>query len=93
MSALPSGTKVLDAVIWGTSAWTKTVKIATELADGTVKTYFLKATSYLGEKMMQDEFNSLSELSSVILSYPQALRLGQVQDIRLILPNHGLPGT
>lgn len=39
---MPKGTKVISAETWGLSAWTKTAKISTELADGSAQRYFLK---------------------------------------------------
>lgn len=39
---MPKGTKVVAAETWGLSAWTKTAKISTELADGSAQRYFLK---------------------------------------------------
>ena len=42
LEILPTGTKVLQASSYGTSAWTRTARIDVELADGAPKSYFLK---------------------------------------------------
>ena len=64
---LPEGTKVLSADRYGSSAWTVTARITTELADGTPKKYFLKcAAEDGGQAMMEGEFWAITELHKTI---------------------------
>ncbi len=66
---LPEHTKVLSADRYGSSAWTVTVRIATELPDGTPKKYFLKcATESAGHAMMEGEYWAMTELYNTIPS-------------------------
>ncbi|KAK5741604.1 hypothetical protein LTR17_003809 [Elasticomyces elasticus] len=61
--ALPQGTKIMSAQRYGTSAWTVTARIRTQLAGGTEKKYFLKCASEdPGRVMMEGELNAMSEL-------------------------------
>lgn len=63
----PAGTKVLSADRYGSSAWTITARITTELADGTPKKYFLKcATEDAGRAMMEGEYWAMTELYKTI---------------------------
>lgn len=41
---LPLGTKVLSITPSGASAWVQTVRIDTELADGSQRVFFMKAS-------------------------------------------------
>ncbi|KAI0156468.1 Fructosamine kinase-domain-containing protein [Xylariaceae sp. FL1272] len=65
LSCLPEGTKILHAVTWGASAWTKTAKITAQLSDGTPKNYFLKCATERGALMMEGEFNSLKAIRDI----------------------------
>ncbi|KAI4596202.1 hypothetical protein KJ359_005709 [Pestalotiopsis sp. 9143b] len=67
-ACLPEGSTILEAVTWGASAWTKTAKISTRLADGSEKAYFLKCATERGEIMMKGEFTSISTIREVIPS-------------------------
>lgn len=57
----PEGTKVIEVISWGSSAWTKTAKINTVSPSGE-KEYFLKCASYRGLVMMRGEWQSLNAL-------------------------------
>ncbi|KAH9893009.1 Fructosamine kinase-domain-containing protein [Xylariomycetidae sp. FL2044] len=69
INCLPEGTKVLAAVIWGASAWTKTAKVTTALADGTRKALFVKFATERGAVMMEGEYNSLTAIRAVVPSF------------------------
>ncbi|KAL9045349.1 MAG: hypothetical protein Q9214_001592 [Letrouitia sp. 1 TL-2023] len=63
LTKFPSGTKVLNAARFGTSAWTITARITVELPDGAHARYFLKcAAEDRGRVMMEGEYNAMSEL-------------------------------
>ncbi|KAJ2899240.1 uncharacterized protein MKZ38_003340 [Zalerion maritima] len=68
VECLPKGTRVLEAVTWGTSAWTNTAKVITELDDGTRKVYFLKCSTYPDE-MMEGEFTSITAIYNLMPSF------------------------
>lgn len=64
---LPEGAKVLSADRYGSSAWTITARITTELANGTPKNFFLKcATEDAGCAMMEGEYWAMMELYKTI---------------------------
>ena len=77
----PDGTKVLSADRYGSSAWTVTVRISTELPDGTPKRYFLKcATEDGGRAMMEGEYWAMTELYKTMPSLvPKPLARGKLQ--------------
>ncbi|KAL9005295.1 MAG: hypothetical protein Q9188_001921 [Gyalolechia gomerana] len=59
LAKLPEGVKVLSISPSGASAWVQTVRIDTQLADGTSKTYFKKgAIGDRGREMMRGTFQS-----------------------------------
>lgn len=62
----PTRSKVKDARSHGASFWTRTARIDVELADGTLKRYFLKvSTGDLGMSMLRGE----CEGSKVVYKY------------------------
>ncbi|KAI0122936.1 Fructosamine kinase-domain-containing protein [Xylariales sp. AK1849] len=63
--SLPPGTRVLEAIAWGASAWTSTSKVMTEGADGSRKAYFLKTARERGAIMMEGEHNPLKSIANV----------------------------
>lgn len=64
---LPEGIKIISADRYGSSAWTVTARITTELADGKPKKYFLKcATEDAGRVMMEGEYWAITELYKTI---------------------------
>ncbi|KAL8833154.1 MAG: hypothetical protein Q9170_004456 [Blastenia crenularia] len=69
IAELPSESQVLEASSYGTSAWTRTARIAVKQRDGTLKSYFLKCATEGGETMMEGEFNSMSELYKLAPSF------------------------
>ena len=81
ISCFPEGTKILSADRYGSSAWTVTARIFTELADGTPKKYFLKcATEDAGHAMMEGEFWAMTELYKTIpTAIPKPLARGKFQ--------------
>ena len=81
ISCLPQDTKVLSADRYGSSAWTVTARIITELADGTPKKYFLKcATEDAGRAMMEGEYWAMTELFKTIpTAIPRPIARGKFQ--------------
>lgn len=78
---LPEGARVLSAHRYGSSAWTITARITTELADGSVKKFFLKcATEDAGHAMMEGEYWAMMELYKTIpAGIPKPLARGKFQ--------------
>ncbi|KAL8688735.1 MAG: hypothetical protein Q9218_005423, partial [Villophora microphyllina] len=65
LTKLPDGVKVLSISPSGASAWVQTVRIDTQLVDGTSKTYFKKgALGDRGRRMMEGTFASEQMLYS-----------------------------
>ena len=63
LTNLLSGTKVLSANRYGTSAWTVTARINVELPNNAHARYFLKcAAGDSGRSVMEGEYNATSEL-------------------------------
>jgi len=84
ISCLPQNTKFLSAERYGSSAWTVTARITTELADGTPKKYFLKcATEDAGRAMMEGEYWAMTELFKTIpTAIPKPIARGRFQTER-----------
>lgn len=80
MHHLPKGARILEASTFGTSAWTRTARIAVELEDGTSKSYFLKCAAEGGAMMMEGEYNSMNELYKLVpRSVPKPYAWGKFQ--------------
>lgn len=63
LKIFPTGTKVLSASRFGTSAWTVTARLHLRLPNGSEERYFLKsAPEDHGKTLMEGEFNAMSEL-------------------------------
>ena len=78
---LPEGAKVLSAHRYGSSAWTITACITSELVDGTPKKYFLKcATEEAGHAMMGGEYWAMMELYNTFpAAIPKPLARGKLR--------------
>lgn len=64
---LPEGSSIIEALAWGASAWTRTAKVTVQLADGTLKKYFLKcATLERGEIMMKGEYHCMNTIYNLM---------------------------
>lgn len=77
----PSGSNVVSAEKYGSSAWTVTARVDVELFDRTRRRYFLKcATEEAGRNMMEGEFASMTELYKTMPSFvPKPIAWGQYQ--------------
>ncbi|KAK7921371.1 hypothetical protein PG985_009393 [Apiospora marii] len=64
LAGLPPGTKIVEGLPWGASAWTATYKVTTEQGDGSQKFYFVKTAKDRGAIMMEGEYKSLQSLGS-----------------------------
>ncbi|KAF5005776.1 hypothetical protein FDECE_7786 [Fusarium decemcellulare] len=100
LELLAPGTKLVEAVAWGASAWTATSKVTTELKDGTPKSYFLKTAKERGSIMMKGEYTSLKALNEVSPGFvPEVYGWGKFKesdtyflimdflDLRMVLPD------
>ncbi|PMD15266.1 hypothetical protein NA56DRAFT_710202 [Hyaloscypha hepaticicola] len=80
---LPPGSEVLSVKGHGASLWTRSARVDTKLAEGTLKSYFLKtrfsanqtawsmqvATGDNGRSMMRGEFESSKAINAVISGF------------------------
>ncbi|KAJ9639625.1 hypothetical protein H2204_003695 [Knufia peltigerae] len=65
VNVLPPGSKVVQAISYGTAAWTRASRIIIEHPDGEQQSYFLKcATEEMGRIMMEGEHRSMAEIYS-----------------------------
>ena len=76
---LPRGCKVISANKHGFSTWGKSARISVELANGTIRKFFLKsATEDAGRMMMEGEFAAMTELYNTMPSFvPKPLGRGK----------------
>ncbi|KAH6680768.1 Fructosamine kinase-domain-containing protein [Halenospora varia] len=64
---MPEGTKVVSAVSYGVSAWTKTGRISVILKDGTRKRYFAKyATRKGAQPLVEGEYHSGAAIDALV---------------------------
>ncbi|KAH8426626.1 uncharacterized protein LDX57_004361 [Aspergillus melleus] len=75
---LPQESKILSASRHGTSFWTQTGRIDTQLSNGTVASYFIKiVTKGDGQKMVQGEYESMKAIHGVSPTFaPKPLSWG-----------------
>lgn len=98
--ALPEGSKVIEGVPWGTSAWTVTSKVRVQGPDGVEQAYFMKTAVERGAVMMEGEFNSLKTIRATVpLFAPEVYGWGKFDlsdtyfllmdflDLRMVLPD------
>ncbi|KAI1322655.1 Fructosamine kinase-domain-containing protein [Xylariaceae sp. FL0255] len=70
IDVLPKGTTVVSAEPWGLSAWSRTAKLNTLLADGTPRRYFVKcATGKTAKSDVGAEHFSASAIVSYVPEY------------------------
>ncbi|KAK5309137.1 hypothetical protein LTR70_010576 [Exophiala xenobiotica] len=81
LKVLPSGCNVLEAVTFGTAAWTRAIRVDVALHDGTAKSYFLKCASEdQGRRMMNGEFASMSAIAQYLPEFvPRPCAWGQFE--------------
>ncbi|GAB1315398.1 hypothetical protein MFIFM68171_05608 [Madurella fahalii] len=83
MEKLPPGSRVVDVTPHGSSFWTQTAKLTTNLPDGSEQAYFLKvALGEHGMRMMNGEFESMTALYAAVPDFvPKPCAWGSYKDI------------
>ncbi|KAI7786821.1 hypothetical protein LA080_002291 [Diaporthe eres] len=78
ISLMPEGTEIISIAPFGTSNWSRTAEVQTEL-DGEERSYFLKVNDYRsGPIMFRSEFESLKAIYKAVPGFcPNPLGWGQ----------------
>src|SRR5690348_16690647 len=70
VNVLPKYSRILSAIQFGTSTGTVTGRLQVRHPDGSTKQYFLKcATGSTGRRLLEGEFNSMSELHKTMPNF------------------------
>ena len=80
---MPHDSQIVEVVPHGSSFWTQTAKLTTNLADGAEQSYFLKvALGEHGMGMMNGEFESMTVLRNAVPDFvPKPYAWGSYRDI------------
>lgn len=79
LTGLPDDATVTRVIPWGSSGWTQTMRVTTELSDGTQLEYFLKdCATEISEDMFKGEYESLKTMHELMPgSCPKPVGWGQ----------------